>query len=84
MPHCGKASGVFSIFTVRAGRVSAVPEGSGRPVRGDVGGGAVVVVVVVVLVVVVGDADLWKCTMENAATAITMTTTRPMRKLRIK
>jgi hypothetical protein len=82
MPHCGKASGVFSIFTVRAGRVSAVPEGSGRPVRGDVGGG--VVVVVVVLVVVVGDADLWKCTMENAATAITMTTTRPMRKLRIK
>jgi hypothetical protein len=51
---------VFSILTVRAGRVSAEPPGSGNPVNGATGLARVVVVVDDVVVAVDdGFFDLW-------------------------
>ena len=45
-PVCGRASGVFSIFTLSTGRVRATPLGSGNPVSGATGDAFVVVEVV--------------------------------------
>src|SRR5262245_10888204 len=54
-PDCGRASGVFSIFTPSDARVCETPSGSGSPVKGARTTGFVVVVVVA-SVVVVSDA----------------------------
>src|SRR5487761_1927432 len=51
-PHWGSASGVFSIFTLSAGRVSDTPVGSTTPVSGATGKWWTVVLVVVVAAVV--------------------------------
>src|SRR5713101_8642933 len=61
MPTCGRASGVFSTFTDKAGRVWLAPPGSRRPVSGAVVGAAVVVVGLVVRVVLDCARWFWWC-----------------------
>src|SRR5690348_15308648 len=56
MPVWGRASGVFSTFTDRAGRPWLAAPGSTSPVSGAVGGATVVVVGAAVLVVGFGVA----------------------------
>ncbi len=44
IPDCGRASGVFSTFTLSTGRFCATPVGSGRPVNGATAAAAGLVV----------------------------------------